>query len=45
MQKRRLPIAVGLRPNTTVTGSHSIIYGLSLGHVKPRRLPIVVWVR
>lgn len=41
--KKRLPIAVGLRPNTTVTGNHSnYIYVVSLGHGKNRRLPIVV---
>ena len=42
--KKRLPIVVysNIRlvpqgcchPNTTITGSHSIIYGVSYGHVK-----------
>ena len=42
-KKRRLPIVVGLRPNTTVTENHSnYIYVVSLGHGKNRRLPIVV---
>ena len=42
--KKRLPIVVGLRPNTTVTGNHSnYIYVVSLGNGKNRRLPIVVW--
>ena len=52
MKRKRLPIIIFLgiglalqscyRPNTTMTRSHSIIYGLSLGHAKTRRLPIVV---
>ena len=41
--KKRLPVVVVLRPNTTVTGNHSnYIYVVSLGHGKNRRLPIVV---
>lgn len=41
--KKRFPIVVCLRPNTTVTGNHSnYIYVVSLGHGKNRRLPIVV---
>ena len=41
--KKRLPIVVILRPNTTVTGNHSnYIYVVSLDYGKNRKLPIVV---